>query len=92
MSSTDTPMDTSVPMNNSAVLESELESLYQVSQVLSRSLDFRETLTEVLSQLSDTAKLRHGMICLLDDSSGELLVTALHEKSCTFQYCSLQAR
>lgn len=84
MSSTDTPMDTSVPMNNSAVLESELESLYQVSQVLSRSLDFRETLTEVLSRLSDTAKLRHGMICLLDDSSGELLVTALHENPAPF--------
>ncbi|MET0010747.1 MAG: nif-specific transcriptional activator NifA, partial [Candidatus Thiodiazotropha sp. 6PLUC4] len=55
-----------------------------VSQVLSRSLDFRETLTEVLSRLSDTAKLRHGMICLLDDTSGELFVTALHENPAPF--------
>ncbi|MET0121899.1 MAG: nif-specific transcriptional activator NifA [Candidatus Thiodiazotropha sp. 6PLUC9] len=84
MTSTDTQIDTSVAANNSAVLESELESLYQVSQVLSRSLDFRETLTEVLSRLSDTAKLRHGMICLLDDTSGELFVTALHENPAPF--------
>ncbi|MES9980188.1 MAG: nif-specific transcriptional activator NifA [Candidatus Thiodiazotropha sp. 6PLUC5] len=84
MTSTDTQIDTSVAANNSAVLESELESLYQVSQVLSRSLDFRETLTEVLSRLSDTAKLRHGMICLQDDTSGELFVTALHENPAPF--------
>jgi Nif-specific regulatory protein len=84
MSSTDIKVDNIAPEHNSIVLESELESLYQVSQVLSRSLDFRETLTEVLSRLSDTAKLRHGMICLQDDSSGELLVTALHENPAPF--------
>jgi Nif-specific regulatory protein len=84
MISTDTQTDTSVTTHDSAILESELESLYQVSQVLSRSLDFRETLTEVLSRLNDTAKLRHGMICLQDDSSGELFVTALHENPAPF--------
>jgi Nif-specific regulatory protein len=84
MSLTKSQMDTSLPPQNSAVLESELESLYQVSQVLSRSLDFRETLTEVLSRLSDTAKLQHGMICLQDNSSGDLFVTALHENPAPF--------
>ncbi|MCG8018298.1 MAG: nif-specific transcriptional activator NifA [Candidatus Thiodiazotropha sp. 'RUGA'] len=84
MSSTDINMDNMDAQHNTIVLESELESLYQVSQVLSRSLDFRETLTEVLSRLSDTAKLRYGMICLQDDSSGELLVTALHEDPAPF--------
>lgn len=84
MNSTDSQRGISVSTHNSAVLESELESLYQVSQVLSRSLDFRETLIEVLSRLSDTAKLQHGMICLLDDSSGELFVTALHENPAPF--------
>jgi Nif-specific regulatory protein len=69
---------------NSAILESQLESLYQVSQILSRSLDFRETLAEVLNRLNDTANMRHGMICLLDDNSGELLVTALHENPAPF--------
>ncbi|MBT3029793.1 MAG: nif-specific transcriptional activator NifA [Candidatus Thiodiazotropha endolucinida] len=63
----------------STILECELESLYLVSQVLSRSLDFRDTLAEVLKVLNDTSGMRHGMICLLDADSGDLLVTALHE-------------
>ena len=63
----------------SSVLETEHECLYLVSQVLSRSLDFRETLAEVLRTLNDAASMRHGMISLLDDGSGDLLVTALHE-------------
>ncbi len=61
------------------ILESELECIYLVSQVLSRSLDFRETLSEVLRTLNDTGNMRHGMIGLLEESSGDLLVTALHE-------------
>ena len=59
-------------------METELESLYLVSQVLSRSLDFRETLQEVLRTLNDLNNMRHAMIALKDESSGELLVTALH--------------
>lgn len=68
-----------------SLLESQLESLYNVSQVLSRSLDFRETLSEVLRVLDDGIALRHGMISLLDDDSGDLLVTALHESPAMFQ-------
>jgi Nif-specific regulatory protein len=66
------------------ILEATLESLYLVSQVLSRSLDFRETLQEVLRTLNDTNGLRHGMIALLDEPSGNLLVTALHENPAPF--------
>jgi len=66
------------------MLETELESLYQVSQVLSRSLDFRETLSEVLKTLNDSIGLRHGMICLLEGQSGDLMVTALHENPAPF--------
>jgi Nif-specific regulatory protein len=62
-----------------ALLERELETLYRVSQVLSRSLDFRQTLREVLSVLDDGSDMRHGMISLLDEESGDLLVSALHE-------------
>jgi Nif-specific regulatory protein len=69
---------------NSSVMEIELETLYQVSQVLSRTLDFRETLTEVLKILSDVGNLQHGMISLLDARSGDLLVTALHENPAPF--------
>ncbi|MCB1860136.1 MAG: nif-specific transcriptional activator NifA [Gammaproteobacteria bacterium] len=61
-----------------SIMETELESLYQVSQILSRSLDFRETLQEVLRTLNDLNDMRHAMIALKDESSGELLVTALH--------------
>ena len=61
------------------VMQRELESLYRVSQVLSRSLDFRQTLSEVLKTLSDHAQLHRGLICLLDEEHGDLLVTALHE-------------
>jgi Nif-specific regulatory protein len=62
-----------------SILETELEALYLVSQVLSRSFDFRQTLAEVLSTLHDTGNMRHGMISLLDEASGDLLVTALHK-------------
>jgi Nif-specific regulatory protein len=63
----------------SKVMETGLESLYQVSRVLSRSLDFRETLIEMLKVLNDTGNMRHGMISLLDENSGDLMVIALHE-------------
>ncbi|MDJ0738543.1 MAG: nif-specific transcriptional activator NifA [Gammaproteobacteria bacterium] len=62
-----------------SLFERELETLYHVSQVLSRSLDFRETLAEVLRVLDDENNMRHGMISLLDEDSGDLLVSALHE-------------
>jgi Nif-specific regulatory protein len=65
--------------HHSTLMEIELETLYLVSQVLSRSLDFRETLNEVLRTLSDSGNMCHGMISLLDETSGDLLVAALHE-------------
>jgi len=71
--------------HNSSVMERELESLYRVSQVLSRSLDFRETLSEVLKVLNDTGNMRHGMISLIDEESGDLLVSALHESPAPFK-------
>jgi Nif-specific regulatory protein len=69
---------------NDSIIEIELETLYQVSQILSRSLDFRDTLTEVLKTLNDTGNMHHGMISLLDDKSGDLLVSALHENPMPF--------
>lgn len=60
-------------------MEKELETLYQVSQVLSRSLDFRSTITEVLEVLHDAGNMRHGMVALLEDESGDLLINAVHK-------------
>jgi Nif-specific regulatory protein len=69
-----------VSNESTSIIEGELESLYRVSQVLSRSLDFSETLSEVLKTLNDTARMSHGMISLLDEESGDLLITAMHER------------
>ncbi len=71
--------------SNKSMMAIELESLYRVSQVLSQSLDFNETLTEVLTVLHDTTGLHHGMISILDDDSGDLLVSALHQNPMPFK-------
>lgn len=70
--------DTSLKQHN-LVLQTSLETLYQVSQVLSRSLHFRESLTEVLKVLDQRGNLSHGMISLLDQNSGNLMMVALHK-------------
>jgi len=60
-------------------LERDLETLYEVSRVLSRSLDMHDTLVELLDVLNDRSGLRAGMIALLDPDSGELFLAAMHE-------------
>ena len=60
------------------LLRTELETLYQVSQVLSRSLNLRETLANVLRVLHDSVGLERGMVSLIDAESGELQVSAAH--------------
>ncbi|MGB0747264.1 MAG: nif-specific transcriptional activator NifA [Magnetospiraceae bacterium] len=60
----------------SAFVERELDLLYRASQVLSRSFDLRKTIGEVLAMLHESGELRHGMISLVDENSGDLLVRA----------------
>lgn len=60
------------------LLESQLAALFEVSCVLSRSLNLRETLREVLQVLHAREGWRHGLVSLLDEDRGELLVSALH--------------
>jgi GAF domain-containing protein len=60
------------------LLRSELETLYKVSQVLSRSLDLKETLTAVLRALHDGVGMERGMVSLLEPESGELQVSVAH--------------
>jgi Nif-specific regulatory protein len=71
--------DTSPEADHLAWLEEQLGALYEVSSVLSRSLNLRETLCEVLKVLNDRSRLHYGMVCLVDGESGELLVSALHD-------------
>lgn len=63
---------------HNVLIVAELETLYRVSQVLGRSLQLHETFKEVLKLLNDQGHLRSGMVSLLDDKTGELIVSALH--------------
>jgi len=61
-----------------SLLSSELEALYQVSNVLSESLDLDKTLRGVLKALSLHSKMQLGMVTLVEPDSGELLISAIH--------------
>jgi Nif-specific regulatory protein len=63
-----------------ALLESQLAALFDVSCVLSRSLELRETLREVLKTLHEHGRLRLGMVSLLDPETGDLLISALNDE------------
>ena len=59
------------------LLEGQLNALYAVSRVLSRSLDLEQTLHSVLKVLHRLGDLEASIFCLVDDDSGNLLVSAL---------------
>jgi len=61
------------------LLESHLNALFEVSRVLSRSLDLHQTLQEVLQDLHELGRLSSGVVGLVEAESGDLLVTALHD-------------
>jgi len=60
------------------LLRTELETLYQVSQVLSHSLNLKETLTAVLRVLHDGVGMERGMVSLVEPETGELQVSVAH--------------
>ncbi len=62
----------------SELLEAQLNALYAVSRVLSRSLNFKQTLREVLKVLHELGGLAFGMVCLVDPDTGDLYVSAMH--------------
>ncbi|OHC71057.1 MAG: nif-specific transcriptional activator NifA [Rhodocyclales bacterium GWA2_65_20] len=63
--------------NPAALHRIELEALYRVGEILSRSLDFRHTLREVLRTLDEQAGMSRGMVTVLDPESGDLVVNAV---------------
>lgn len=58
--------------------QADLDTLFQVSQVLSQSLNLQETLAAVLRALHDSGGLERGMVTLADPMSGEQQVVAVH--------------
>lgn len=68
-------------MNKTAVNQAkgeshvELSAIYEISKILSSSLDLRETLREVLGVLSSHLNMRRGMASLVQES-GELHVVS----------------
>ena len=60
------------------LLRAHYEMLFRVSQALSRSLDFHQTLREVLRTLEITGHLSGGMVSVVDPDTGELCVHAVH--------------
>ena len=62
-----------------SLVQAELETLYSVSQVLSKSTELEQTLAEVLEKLHDQGRLFNGMVSLLDEDSKELMVCAVHD-------------
>jgi len=64
-----------------ALVQAELETLYRVSQVLSKSLELEQTLAEVLELLHDQGRLFNGMVSLLDEDSKDLMVCAVHNSA-----------
>jgi len=61
------------------LLEAQLAALFDVSRVLSRSLELRQTLRELLRTLHDHKRMCMGLVSLLDSDSGDLLISALHD-------------
>jgi Nif-specific regulatory protein len=59
-------------------LSADLETLFQVSQVLSQSLDLKETLSAVLRALHEGGGLERGMVTLSDPDTSEQQVIAVH--------------
>jgi Nif-specific regulatory protein len=54
-----------------------MDALYGVSQVISHSLDYRETIHEVLRILDESANLGRGLVSVLEPD-GSLLVQLVH--------------
>lgn len=64
-------------LTRAALIEAELDALFRVGQVLSRSLKLGETLQSVLQVLHDYTDMQHGLVTLRN-SKGELSLTAVY--------------
>jgi len=63
----------------SALIETELQTLYEVSRMLSRTLDVRESIGNVLRLLHEAGIAKNGMLSLRDRETGKLVISAFHD-------------
>ncbi|MGL1959501.1 MAG: nif-specific transcriptional activator NifA [Colwellia sp.] len=61
-----------------SIAEKQLSALFEVSSILSRSLDYQQARGLILKVLHDQAMLKHAMLTLLDDSGEQLHVDNLY--------------
>jgi len=66
-----------------SLFKAELNALFQVSKVLSESLDLQKTLQTVLNVLSTNFEMQLGMVTLVEPESNELLLSAVHSSNAT---------
>ena len=65
-------------IDRAEILAAELDTLFRVSQVLSQSLNLKETLQGVLLQMHEKGGLSNGMVSLVQPDKGEMLLSAVH--------------
>lgn len=58
--------------------EKQLSALYEVSSILSNSLDYQQAIGLILKVLHEKAMLEHAMLTLVDENSDQLHVDNLH--------------
>ena len=56
----------------------ELSLLFEVSQALTRSLDFREVIGPVLRKMAEHMGMMRGTLTLLNRDTGEIIIEAAH--------------
>lgn len=64
-----------------AFYKDELETLYQVSQLLGRSLNLRHTARSILKLLHEEGRLHYGMICLAGEDSRDLEIIDVYREN-----------
>lgn len=56
----------------------ELKALYAISQIIDKALDLDQALTDVLRILSETCSMKRATITLMDQDTGQLVISASH--------------
>jgi len=61
-----------------SVSQLELKVLYEISQIIGQALDLDQTLSDILSILSETLEMKRATITLLDEETNTLAIRASH--------------